>query len=233
MDCELATYCSSHCQNRDRHRHKGHERVEMDLEVPERGLRSAHAESKEQATYLPERLDAEEEREAALRSAGSARAADLEQRIAEMRKLHEAREAKVSELLRDNARLRTAHSSGEAYVNRCQAQLVSLVHSSGTGVGSRPDEANLFYAKFLESRVEELRSQLAIAGATHYTNPAVAAAAAAAAGPQMSPAMADVRAKVFHQEAQAAALAREWETPPWPRDYATPPRHRNTGLGAP
>jgi len=139
----------------------------------------------------------------------------------------------VSELLRDNARLRTAQTSGEAYVNKCQAQLVSLVHSSGTGVGSRPDEANLFYAKFLESRVEELRSQLAIAGATHYTNPAVAAAAAAAAGPQMSPAMADVRAKVFHQEAQAAALAREWETPPWPRDYATPPRHRNTGLGAP
>ena len=197
-----------------------------------RVLAAAKAEEAKRAAQT-ERLEAVAEREAALRSAGSARAADLEQRIAEMRKLHEAREAKVSELLRDNARLRTAQTSGEAYVNRCQAQLVSLVQSSGTGgFGSRPDEANLFYAKFLESRVEELRSQLAIAGATHYTNPA-ASASAAAAGPQMSPAMADVRAKVFHQEAQAAALAREWETPPWPRDYATPPRHRNTGLGAP
>ena len=198
-----------------------------------RVLAAAKAEEAKRAAQA-ERLEAVAEREAALRSAGSARAADLEQRIAEMRKLHEAREAKVSQLLRDNARLRTAQTSGEAYVNRCQSQLVSLVQSSGTGgFGSRPDEANLFYAKFLESRVEELRSQLAIAGATHYTRPPPAAAAAAAAGPQMSPAMADVRAKVFHQEAQAAALAREWETPPWPRDYATPPRHRNTGLGAP
>ena len=149
-----------------------------------------------------------------------------------MRKLHEAREAKVSELLRDNARLRTAQTSGEAYVNRCQAQLVSLVQSSGTGgFGSRPDEANLFYAKFLESRVEELRSQLQ--SRVRLTIPTRRRRRRRRVWAADEPGDGGRPGEGIPPGGSGGCSRAGMGDPPWPRDYATPPRRRNTGLGAP